>query len=397
MTLEQEESSTIEWLELFFDLVVVAAIAVLAEGLREAPVLATLGLVVLLYGAIWLSWVSVVLYANVAGERTRVPTVVLAMLLLAVMTTTAPVHFQQRANLFAGAFLLVRGLAARGSMRTGRILAGWPLLQFGGLATLWVVAMWVPTPQKYWLWTAGLLLDLAFVLSRGGAPVDRQVERLRRRMRHEDRRGSQGMPDFEVVGVETRHLDERLSLFMIIVLGEAVSQLVFAVASTPWTQTLVRTALLGFLLLVGLWWLTFSYGFTAAPHSRLARLQPRFALPLHLATTFGIVALAAGLGEMTLHTDEPLGELLRWVMCGGLALHFLVTGLSGIAARAPWRWVLGWALPCTLLPLALAALGDRVANNWLTLGLLACVGWMVAYSRLAQARAAAGGAVTRVG
>ena len=393
MTLEQEESSTVEWLELFFDLVVVAAVAVLTEGLLEDPSVPTLGLVALLYGAIWLSWISVVLYANVAGERTRVPTVVMSMLLLAVMTTTAPVHFEQRANLFAGAFLLVRGIAARGSMRTGRILAGWPLLQFGGLAALWVVAMWVPTPQKYWLWAAGLLLDLAFVLLRGGAPADEQIARLRQRTRKDDRQ----MPDFEVVAVETRHLDERLALFMIIVLGEAVSQLVFAAASTAWTQTLVRTALLGFLMLVGLWWLTFSYGFTAAPHSRLAGLQPRFALPMHLATTFGIVALAAGLGEMTLHTDEPLGELLRWVMCGGLALHFLVTALSGIAARAPWRWVLGWALPCTLFPLALALLGERVPNNWLTLGLLACVGWMVAYSRLAQARAAAGGAVTRAG
>ena len=44
-----------------------------------------------------------------------------------------------------------------------------------------------------------------------------------------------------------------------------------------------------------------------------------------------------------------------------------------------------------------AAIAVLVPNNWLTLGLLACVGWMVAYSRLAQARVAAGGAVTRAG
>jgi low temperature requirement protein LtrA len=177
MTLE-EEGSTVEWLELFFDLVVVAAVAVLTEGLREKPTWGSLGLVALLYGAIWLSWISVVLYANVAGDRTRVVTVVAAMLLLAVMATTAPVHYEQRANLFAGAFLLVRGIAARGSTSTGRILAGWPLLQLGGLATLWVVAMWVPVPQKYWLWAAGLLVDLGFVLVRGGDHVDEQVERV---------------------------------------------------------------------------------------------------------------------------------------------------------------------------------------------------------------------------
>ena len=67
-TLEEEAESTVEWLELFFDLVVVAAVAVLTEGLREDPTLAGLGLFALLYGAIWLSWVSVVLYADVAGS-----------------------------------------------------------------------------------------------------------------------------------------------------------------------------------------------------------------------------------------------------------------------------------------------------------------------------------------
>lgn len=397
-TTEQESGETVEWLELFFDLVVVAAVAVLTEGLREDPSPGGLGMFALLYGAIWLSWVSIVLYANVAGEGTRVQTVVTAMLLLAVMAATAPAHFETRANVFAGAFLLVRGLAARGSMRTGRVLAGWPLLQFGGLATAWLVAMWVRPPYKFWLWALGLLVDLGFVLLRGDIPMEERVERLRRRMRHDGRRGGpQTPPDLEVVGVATGHLDERLGLFMIIVLGEAVSQLVVAAATTEWTPALVRPALLGFVLLVGLWWLTFSYGFTAAPHTRLAGLPPRFALPLHLATTFGIVCLAAGLGEMAFHPEEPVVGLVRWVMCAGLSLHFLATGLSGIATGAPWRWLLGWALPCTLLPLGLAAPGHRLGNAWLTLGLLACVGWMVAYSRLARARAAAGGRVTRGG
>ena len=46
-TLEEGSQSTVEWLELFFDLVVVAAVAVLTEGLREDP-----ALFALLYGAV---------------------------------------------------------------------------------------------------------------------------------------------------------------------------------------------------------------------------------------------------------------------------------------------------------------------------------------------------------
>ncbi len=365
----------------------------LTEGLREDPTLGGLGLFALLYGAIWLSWVSVVLYANVAGERTGVSPVVWSMFLVAVMAASAPAHFEARANLFAGAFLLVRATAARGSISTGRVLQGWPLLQLGGLATPWIVAMWVDVPWKYALWAVALLADLATVLLRGGTAVDQQVERLRERMNHgrgrSERRGEpRGQADLEVVDVETAHLDERLGLFMIIVLGEAVSQLVLAGATTRWTWEFVGPATLGFLTLVGLWWLTFSYGFTAAPHSRLAQLPPRFALPLHLATTFGVVCLAAGLGEIVFHPDETLTGVVRWVMCSGLALHFLVTGIGGLAAGAPRRWLLGCALPCTLVPLAVAPSG--LANGPLVLVLLACVAWAVLFGRVARARAALG-------
>jgi low temperature requirement protein LtrA len=383
----RSEGSPTEWLELFFDLVVVAAVAVLTEGLREEPDLVGLGMFALLYGAIWLSWVSVVLYANLAREGTRVPTVVWSMFLVAVMAATAPAHFEERANYFAIAFLLVRGTASRASMRTGRLLLDWPLLQFGGLALPWVVAIWVDPPWKFVLWGAGLVVDLAFVLLRGDPDAGEMVRRLRGRgTRHDRQRAPDRAVDLEVVDVDPEHLDERLGLFVIIVLGEAVSQIVVPAATTEWDAALVGPAVAGFVVLAGLWWLTFSYGFTAAPHTRLAGLRPRFALPLHLLTTFGIVCLAAGLGEMVAHPQEPVGGWLRWVMCGGLALHFLVTGLSGLGAGAPWRWVLCWALPCTVAPVVVAAVGDGAGDTVVTVALLACVGWMVAYGWLARAR-----------
>lgn len=266
MTLEQEADSTVEWLELFFDLVVVVAIAVLTEALHEDPTPAGIAVFALLYGSVWLSWVSVVLYADVAGERTRVRTVVWAMFLVAVMAATAPAHYEQRANLFAGAFLLVRVAVAQASLRTGRVLVSWPLLQFGGLAVPWIVAMWVPVPQKFVLWGVGLGLDLLFVLLRGEADPEEMTEWLRRRMtRDRRRRASPRTPSLEAVDVNRGHLGERLGLLVIIVLGEAVSQLVIPAASTPWGAGYLRPLVAGFFILVGLWWLTFNFGFTAAP------------------------------------------------------------------------------------------------------------------------------------
>ncbi len=384
---EEAGDATVEWLELFFDLVVVAAVAVLTEGLREDPTPGGLALFALLYGAIWLSWVSVVLYTDVARDRTEVPVVVWSMFLVAVMAASAPGHFERRANLFAAAFLLVRATAARGSMSTGRLLVSWPLLQLGGLATPWIVAMWVPAPGKFVLWGVGLAVDLLFVLLRREQDPVELVTRMRSRRLDGNRiRGPEKQPDLEVVDVDPEHLDERLGLFVIIVLGEAVSQLVVPAAAVEWTASFIGPVVVGFVVLAGLWWLTFSYGFSAAPHTRLAALPPRFALPIHLVTTFGIVCLAAGLGELASHADERLGTLLRWVMCGGLALHFLVTGIGGMASGAPLRWLLGWALPCTVLPLVVAAVGGP--NGVVTLALLVSVGWMVGYARVARARAA---------
>lgn len=121
----------IEWLELFFDLVVVAAVAVLSDALREDATWAGLGLFLVTYGTVWLAWVSVVMYTDVAGELTRVRTVVVSMFLVAVMAAASPGHVGHRANAFAVAFVLVRAFAARGSLHTGRMLMAWPLLQFG--------------------------------------------------------------------------------------------------------------------------------------------------------------------------------------------------------------------------------------------------------------------------
>ena len=270
-----EPTSTIEWLELFFDLVVVAAVAVLTEGLREDPTWEGLGLFALLYAGIWFSWTQVVLYANVAGSATRTRTIVIGMFLVAVMAATAPIHFEQRANAFAIAFVVLRLVTSRSSMRTGRILQGWPLLQFGGATLPWIVAMWVDTPWKYVLWAVGLGLDLGLVLLRGGEVDDDQVaadagtdrpgvDPARGGGRRRGAGAGRPRPSRSRSRSSTStsdHLQERLGLFVIIVLGEVVSQLVFAASTREWTRAFVGVSVAAFFVLVGLWWLTFSYGF----------------------------------------------------------------------------------------------------------------------------------------
>jgi low temperature requirement protein LtrA len=389
-TASAEASERIEWLELFFDLVAVAAVAVLTEGLREDVTWGGTALFALLYAGIWFGWVSVVLYANVAGPATRTRTVLVAMFLVAVMAASAPIHFPGRANAFALGFLGLRLAAARGSLQTGRVLASWPALQFGGAIAPWVIAIWVDAPWKYWLWALGLALDLGAALVREERGDQERLARMQRHLdEHRERGGRRGREprpalDLAVVDVEPEHLQERLGLFVIIVLGEAVSQLVLIAARSPWTRDFKVDAIAAFLVLAGLWWLTFSYGFFGTPHVRLAELPPSFGLPLHLLTTIGIVAVAAGFGTIVEHPELGLGDGMRWITCGGFALYFLVMGVAGLTGPASARWLYGWALPCTLVPIAVALAGDRISSRATLAAFLACIAWMSVYGRSAH-------------
>jgi hypothetical protein len=143
---------------------------------------AGLGIFLVTYGAVWFAWVSVVMYADVAAERTRVRTVVVSMLLLAVMASASPGHTGHHANAFAAAFVLVRLFAARGSLRTERLMTSWPLLQSGAFTVPWIVSFWVPVPGKYLLWGAALVAELALVLVRGEHIAEHAVTQFQQRM-----------------------------------------------------------------------------------------------------------------------------------------------------------------------------------------------------------------------
>src|SRR5262245_35666117 len=358
-----EAPDRIEWLELFFDLVAVAAVAVLSEALVEDQTWGGLGLFLVTYGAVWFAWVSVVMYADVAGELTKVRTVVVSMFLLAVMAAASPGHAGHRANAFAVAFVLVRLFAARGALRTGRLMTSWPLLQFGSFTIPWLISLWVAVPGKYVLWGAAVLFELGLVMVRGEQVAQRAIvhfhQRVERHLKSEsdsDRgtRRERELPEFREVGVDQEHLDERLGLFVIIVLGETVATLVLTAAQSPWDREFVSTVLASFALLVLLWLLTFSYGFASAPGVRLGQLAPRIGLPLHLMSTTGILLIGVGISEAA-QSGENLHGLILWMTCAGLSVHALASMIAGLIGGTGRFWLVSCALPTVVFPLLVAA------------------------------------------
>ena len=194
-----------------------------------------------------------------------------------------------------------------------------------------MVSFWLDAPSKFWAWAVGAAIDVVLSVVRDDGGSGRSLARLNQ-MRHDDHR-QRDVPDLVAVGVDRRHLDERLGLFVIIVLGEAVMQLVYSAATAEWTTSFEWVALASF---VGLWRTTFAVGFTGAPHTSLADLPPRFGLPLHLVSTIGLVLLATGLGILL--TESAAGHVepaVGWLVAGGMAAHLGVALVAGLPPGRP--------------------------------------------------------------
>src|SRR4051812_19456744 len=211
------------WKELFFDLVVVAGIGQLAHLLHEDTEPTTLGLYAVLYLAFWISWAGFAVYGNIAGDDARTRVLITAMLGLAVMAASVPGIHGSRAAAFVIAYVALRWYAGAVVQR-GRVLLDWPLAQYGLGALPWLVSLWVDAPLRYWLWAAGLVIDMVLLLVASGERALQEAEERLERVKSSRRRGgpAAGLMTIEGKHAEQEHLAERLGLFVIIVLGEGL-------------------------------------------------------------------------------------------------------------------------------------------------------------------------------
>ncbi|GAA0527292.1 low temperature requirement protein A [Paractinoplanes ferrugineus] len=387
------------WLELFFDLVIVVAVAQLAGLLHDGPGLRAVFLFAVCYYAMWSVWTSFTLYANVSGDLTRVRSMLLAMFGIAVMAAAVPHVMRGEPQWFIAAYVYCRLMGAGSWKRTSRIMTEWPGVQQATGVIPWIASLGFEAPVRYYLWVAGIVLDVVVSTVRSRHPdqllAEEQRERdearrnraRRRRLLHRlDRSGADASapPPLQAARPDRPHLGERLGLFVIIVLGEAVAQLVDAAAEVEhWQRGLLATLAAGFGLLVALWWLTLRYGADGAPTYGVRVFALRLTMPAHYLMTGSIVLIAAGLGVLAEHTGEPLPEANRWVLCSGAALYFLTVTLLGARGGAPIAWIAGWGLPAVVAALLLGLFGGALDGWALAAVLLAVALWHVLYRRRA--------------
>ena len=339
--LRTDEDRTASRLELFLDLAYVLVVAQLATALAEDLTWHGAGVFAGLFTVTWWSWVTITLYANRFDTNDVVYRIVklAGMFGVAVMAAGATEAVGAQSGVFTLGYLATRVmllvLYARAwrHVTEARGTIGVYLGSTGAGAALWTLSLAVPAPARYWLWTAGILIEAAgpLVATRYGRDVPLHVE----------------------------HLPERFALFVILVLGESVTSVVKGMYETDWRTSSVVVAAVGFVIAAALWWSYFDLGGAAGKQHLLAGdgadqssgTADRYVYG-HLPLTLGLAAVGVGIEQYVVH---PVGELTtggRWALCAGTALF--LAGTAVLIAGTSGSWRAAWPWPTAAIPVIVA-------------------------------------------
>jgi low temperature requirement protein LtrA len=309
-----DEMRRATWLELFFDLVFVAAVSQLANALAAEPTTTRFFEFMGLFVPVWWAWMGFTFYANRFDTDDLVYRLLMlcAMFGVAALATTIPSVFQGATNGFALAYIAVRlvllTLYARASRHVpeARALVRTFLTFFGAAILVWVASLAFDAPWAYVLWGVALCIELS-------API----------------RAWRLLPD---APVDRRHLPERFGLLTLIVLGESVLAVVVGVSKISWDAGSAAAAAMGFLVAAALWWIYFDFLDEGALTARgiFGGLTYTY---MNYFVVVGLAALGAGVKLAILssggdhHYDDT-----SWMLSAGLALAMAGLGVIQLLA-----------------------------------------------------------------
>lgn len=340
--------------ELFFDLVFVFAVTQLSHSLLPEPGLWSALHAVLLFGAVWWTWIDTSWVTNwLDPDR---PAVRLMLLVLMagglIIAACIPRAFADRGLAFA---LCYAGMQIGRSLFTLWALAGRSranvrnfqriTIWMTGSAVLWVVGGLAQGEARFALWVVALALDL------GSAWVGFWVPRL----------GRSTTADWDVDG---GHIAERCAAFVLIALGESITVTGASFYEAAWTAPLLASFLAAFLGTAAMWWLYFDTGAEhgsrriaeAADPGRLARFVYTY---LHAALIAAII-LGAVADEMTLHEPAAAAHGASFAIILAAPALYLLANLAFkgvIMGRPPLSHLVGLGL---MIPLGYVGVGQSL-------------------------------------
>jgi low temperature requirement protein LtrA len=349
------------WLELFFDLVFIVALAELGGLLHGDIGVAGFARFAALFAIVWWVWLAVSYYADTYATDDLLSRlfVLAAMFLVLLLSQTIAGALAGASFNFAASVLALRVLLTLGHLRAlymrsdaRQFVEYWVGLEVL-VTVVWGLSLLVPAPGRYGLWIASVALGTA-----GLAVV---------------------YLGFDTIETQVSHFSERLGLFTILVLGETILGISYG---TSYVAMDARTALVGglaFAVPVAVWWLYFDRFDEQAvswspPNEDDRWLEARQRVLVHIYSHYlvhgGIVAVGVGLAvaiEVSVVGHAlPAGSAI--VLYGGLAA--LLVGVACSHRTSPSS--LG--TQPVVARLALAAVFAALAVGWGARSPIAAVG-----------------------
>lgn len=299
------------WLELFYDLVLAAAVSQISQGLNLDPSPRGLAVFTGLFIPIWWIWAGHTVYATRFDTDDFIYRLMTFLQMFAVIGMAVGV---QRAASgygegFGAAYLAARiillSLLARAFYHVpeARKLNSVYLIGFGAGASIWAASLFLEPKAQFILWGVSLSIELA-------TPWYVWVRK------------------DPLTSVSASHIPERLGLFTIIVLGESLFADVRGLTEQHWEIRAFSVAFLGFLLAVCVWWIYFRHLERAIGRIKLWSGQPY--IYSHFPLLAGIIIMSAGLVNAIIGSGLPSlpdgtiiflwGGFFMWLAAGFL-LH----------------------------------------------------------------------------
>lgn len=308
------------WLELFFDLVFVLAVAQIAHSLTEHADLFGFLKFIALFVPVWWSWVGFTFYSDRFESDDWVYRVLMFAGMLAIIGVAMTLGDSFTASgdfALIICYVLVRLVLITLYLRTAYLipLARAFALQYpiglGISSILFLISLSLAGNARYIMWAVAFLVELATPL------LNLRAAR--------------------VLPIDRSHIPERFGLFTIIVLGEAVIAAATGLGGVAWNTATITAASLGFAMAAATWWLNFDFVEDSALIS--GSLLKRFVYIYgHFFMVASIVATGVGVEHAIKETNEAHLHLSTIVMLvGGVAVYIsaitivrLVTGICKV-------------------------------------------------------------------
>lgn len=353
----------VTWLELFYDLIFVAAFIQLGNGLSSRVSFTGFLGFAAIFATLWVSWTGFTYYANryTVNDFVHRMIVFVQMFSVGAMAVTAPEVLDNHPARFAFSYAVAQFIISLLYFRSwiqqsvGREYSRFWGAVFGIGGVFWLISGFIASPYCYYLWGAGM----AVVLVAPVIPYSRSLT--------------------ERFPIDLEHLSERYGLLTLIVLGESFVKVLSGLSESHSHLSVLAQAVLTLLLTCCVWWIYFDD--VAGSKLKEEKLGPMIWLYAHLPLQMGLTTLGVGINKAVhFNLFEAVPVKYAWLLCGALALSFLsVAVIDAVTERRQAelsdRARVNVRLFSGILFLLLALTGKTMLAGWfLAVVMLICVG-----------------------